>query len=60
MALAARTRDLSCFVQDGAVLLENAIGLLKPWAVPDSSIECGLEMVSSVYKRERLNSLGAR
>ncbi|KIW63885.1 hypothetical protein, variant [Phialophora macrospora] len=56
LALAAQTRALADLVEDTVELLETAVGLLKPWAIPGSGIECGLEIISSVHKKQRLRS----
>ncbi|KIW25877.1 uncharacterized protein PV07_09013 [Cladophialophora immunda] len=44
IALAAQTPALADSVDDVSQLLETAVGLLRPWALPGSSIECGLEI----------------
>lgn len=54
VALAAQTPALSSSVEDTSVLLETAVGLLKPWALPGSSIECGFEIVSSIHRKQRM------
>ena len=54
VALAAQTHALSSSVGDTSMLLETAVGLLKPWAISGSSIECGFEIVSSIYRKQRL------
>ncbi|EXJ70755.1 uncharacterized protein A1O5_05745 [Cladophialophora psammophila CBS 110553] len=60
IALAAQTPELADSVEDVSELLDTAIGLLKPWAFPGSSIECGLEIVSSIHRKQRLRSHRAR
>nr|KAK5448455.1 hypothetical protein LTR18_001543 [Exophiala xenobiotica] len=54
VALAAQSHALSSSVEDATLLLETGLGLLKPWALPGSSIECGFEIVNSVYRKQRL------
>jgi hypothetical protein len=56
LALAAQTPALADSVEDTLELLETAVGLLKPWAAPGSGIECGLEIISSVHRKQRLRS----
>ncbi|ETI20930.1 hypothetical protein G647_07273 [Cladophialophora carrionii CBS 160.54] len=56
LALAAQSPILADSVDDNLELLETAVGLLKPWAVSGSGIECGLEIISSVYRKQRLRS----
>ncbi|KIW21671.1 hypothetical protein PV08_02251 [Exophiala spinifera] len=54
VALAAQTPTLAKLVGDISNLLETAIGLLTPWALPNSSLECGLEIVTSIHRKLRV------
>ena len=56
VALAAQISIVSSFVEDSAVLLEIAVGLLKSWALLGSIIESGLEIISSLHRKQRLQS----
>lgn len=56
LSIASHSPSLQNLVQDIDKLLDLTIELLKPWALPGSSIECALEIVTTISRKRRFRS----
>ncbi|RFU31977.1 hypothetical protein B7463_g4371, partial [Scytalidium lignicola] len=56
LSIAARSSALRNLVDDIEMLQNLTIELLKPWACPGSSVECALEIVGSISRKQRFRN----
>ncbi|KAH8817419.1 hypothetical protein F5884DRAFT_249989 [Xylogone sp. PMI_703] len=56
LSIASQSPQIQDLVDDIEMLLELTVELLRPWALPGSSIECALEIVNTIFRKKRFQN----